>query len=174
MSNDLQNQWDQNWDRSQQPQSPAPNNPLPRLGWHKFLIYFALWAGAVMNIINAAQMFTGTIYMGSADLVYVTYPGLRTADIVYGVLLCVLGFYQIVTRFSLAKFRVRAPKMLNLVYVFAVVLSVVVYNFTAAGLTAVTIADTIPGLFGAILSSCLMIGINTSYYKKRRHLFVNP
>ena len=171
MNNELQNQWDQGWEKPRQ--DPVPDTALTKMGWHKFLIYFALWAGAVMNIISAVGMFTGTIYEGAADMVYMAYPALHIVDLLYGGLLCALAFWMIYTRFALAKFRKPAPRMLNLVYIFAVSLSWF-YSLTAAMLTGLPILEALASLVGSTISSALMILINTNYYRKRMHLFTNP
>ena len=48
--------------------SPKPMN------YYKFLIYFALFVGAVINAFNGYQYLTGEIYDGRATLLYAFYP----------------------------------------------------------------------------------------------------
>ena len=48
-----------------EPQQVAPATslqPQPKMGWFKFLIYFSLFAAAVLNVVNAIQLLTGSHY----------------------------------------------------------------------------------------------------------------
>ena len=40
---------------------PAQELQPCEMKWYKFLIYFALWAGAIVNLIDSLQFFTGSI-----------------------------------------------------------------------------------------------------------------
>ena len=56
--------------------------PVPKMKWYKFLIYFSLWAGALLNIGNGLMALQGMQYeTGSevtAELVYAMFDGLKT------------------------------------------------------------------------------------------------
>jgi hypothetical protein len=144
------------------------------MGWFKFLIYFSLWAGAVLNLYNGIATATGLAYAsagGDADLVYLYYGnGLKVLDIIIGISFIALAGFQIYTRFRLARFRKDGPTWLYAIYIAALVLSII-HN---AGFTMITgfnafSTDTISNIIGNIV----MLVINYFYFKKRRHLFVN-
>ena len=50
-----------NFGQYNSPQNP-PSPDSFKLKWHKFLIYFALWAGALVNAGSAVQCISGTVY----------------------------------------------------------------------------------------------------------------
>ena len=49
-----------NFGQYNSPQNP-PSPESFKLKWHKFLIYFALWAGALANAGSAVQCISGTV-----------------------------------------------------------------------------------------------------------------
>ena len=103
------------------PLSAAPANaaaPAMGMKWHKFLIYFALFASAVINLVNALQLITGLQYGDAADAVYAMFSTLKVLDIGYGVILLATVVYTVVTRFYLAKFKASGPLMLMMLYFF--------------------------------------------------------
>ena len=81
-----QQQYQQPQQQYQQPQYGRPQyqQAAPAalgMGWFKFLIYFALFAGAVLNALTAISMLTGSMYGESKDLVYLFYKDLKTVDL---------------------------------------------------------------------------------------------
>lgn len=111
------------------PVSPAPapysaelSDPVgaiaaPRRGmkWFKFIIYFQLWAGMLVNLAAAGKYFTGAYYEGNAEMVYRFFPALQPLDIVMGVFCLALAVYAVVVQRALAKFRAKGPMMYYLV-----------------------------------------------------------
>ena len=70
-----------------QPRQEVEQQPViapPPMKWFKFLIYFSLFAGAALNLINGITTILGTQYGEHAELVYATFGSLRTFDIVCG------------------------------------------------------------------------------------------
>ena len=60
--------------------------------WYKFLIYFALFLGAVVNFINGVNYLTGNIYFvqsggeATAEMIYAFFgSSLKTIDIIFGI-----------------------------------------------------------------------------------------
>lgn len=163
----------------QQPyrQNSLQNAGLP-MNWHKFLVYFGLWAGAVWNIICAVTMFAGAQYGDYSELVYAFIPGLKIIDVVYGILLIGIGALGFLTAFQLLKLKRGAPKLLMILYIVSaaasvlyVVASVIVLLNYGADLS--DLASTMISTFSTIGISIAMIIANNVYYKKRAHLFVN-
>ncbi len=155
-------------------QAHSTEKPLG-MAWYKFLIYFALIAGAILNIIYGINYITGGIYFSqtngqvSAEDVYYYYgDGLRFVDILFGLFLIAFAVFGIVLRNRLAKFKPDAPK---LVYIF--------YAVSAGGslLYAILVAAITSTQIGAsqvlsIITSIVFLILNVMYFRKREHLFV--
>ena len=141
--------------------------------WHKFLIYFSLWAGAVICFLNGFQRLTGSIY-GSKEVaaqIYNMYGSMKTVDTVFGVLFCILGVFMIYVRFQLAGFKKGAPSKLIMLYILQLILSVG-YILVTAGVCKLSVSEISgPDLTTTIAISIAMTIANYVYYKKRSHLF---
>lgn len=140
--------------------------------WHKFLIYFTLWAAAVIAVLNAAQLFLGTHYGDQASVVYMVYPSIKSLDFVFGVLYILLAVWAVVTRFKLAGYSRSGPTMLTAYYVLGLILSLAYLLMCSlvtneAGMFGELLVDSSPDFVGSII----MIIVNHQYYQKRRKLF---
>ena len=88
------------------PADPAtlPQNTYP-MKWHKFLIYFQLFAAALVSLYNAVvcfrMVFLGLGTFGPWNVIYA----------IAGVICVVLAVWAIYVRFRLAGFRRNGPKM---------------------------------------------------------------
>ena len=145
--------------------------PQRGMKWFKFIIYFQLWAGMLVNLVTAGKYFTGAYYEGNAEMVYRVFPALQPLDIVMGVVCLALAVYAVVVQRALAKFRAKGPMMYYLMYIVN----------TAATVLYLLIASIILGqsvftaeVAGSIIGSLVMIFINIPYFNNRKHLFVNP
>ena len=142
--------------------------------WHKFLVYFALWLSAVVNVVSAISAFRGGQYGDQKDLVYAVFGGgLKAVDVIYGVLLLALAVLAVLAALKLMKLKAGAPLLLYILYGANVVVSVV-YMLLASIVTKLPIGD----FFTSSTISSLVVGIvfltiNVRYYTKRASLFVN-
>ncbi len=170
MQNDF-SEWNSSTDLPSSDFAASAPAPMPPMKWHKCLIYFALWLGAVMNAFTALSLFTGSAYGDAAttERVYRFYDGLKTVDIVMALLLIALAAYQIMARFALAGFKAKGPKMLSCCYIANAAITAI-YALCVSSVTdgAVPFTDSISGIVGSIA----MVFINQAYYNKRAHLFV--
>ena len=145
----------------------------PRRGmkWFKFIIYFQLWAGMLVNLVTAGKYFTGAYYEGNAEMVYRFFPALQPLDIVMGVVCLALAVYAVVVQRALAKFRAKGPMMYYLMYIVntAVTVLYLIIGSIIIGQSAFTAE-----VAGSIIGSLVMIFINIPYFNNRKHLFVNP
>lgn len=173
-------QWQQPQQQPQQPygqwQQPQDTYGLP-MNWHKFLIYFALWAGGILNIISGILTFTGKQYElygdTPAEWVYAFFDGLKQLDMFYGIVLLALGVLCIVDRFQLAGFKRIGPKLLLVLYAANLVLGII-YVVAASKITGLEISDMADSrTVASLVMSAVMVVVNAIYYKKRAHLFVN-
>ncbi len=145
--------------------------PQRGMKWFKFIIYFQLWAGMLVNLVTAGKYFTGAYYEGNAEMVYRFFPALQPLDIVMGVVCLALAVYAVVVQRALAKFRAKGPMMYYLMYIVN----------TAATVLYLIIGSIIIGqsvftaeVAGSIIGSIVMLFVNIPYFNNRKHLFVNP
>ena len=138
--------------------------------WFKFLIYFALFASAVLNFFSAISFFTGATY-GDPEVIeaiYETYPALKAVDITVGVLTLGLAGLAIFTRFQLAAFKKNAPILLYVMYGLDLAISLL-YVLVASVATGLNLFSGNTAV--SILTSVVMIACNVVYFKKRACLF---
>ena len=146
------------------------------MAWYKFLIYFSLIAGAVLNILYSFSYITGVIYLieskgdVSAELVYAYYgAGLQAVDVLYGLLLQAFAVLALVLRHKLAKFEPDAPKFVKILYSISAgapfLYSIIVALITGQSITVNAITSLIVGL--------IFLFANVRYFNKRAHLFVD-
>lgn len=148
--------------------------PEPSMKWFKFLIYFSLFAAAVLNAINGINLLTGSIYDGYAELVYEVYDGLQLIDTVVGLLSFALAAFCVYTRYRLAGFYQNGPKTLTYLYIFNIVINLVYL----IGLTSIVGSEILESsdyssFVSGIATSIVYIFINKSYFSKREYLFIN-
>ena len=162
----------------QQPQYQQPYQPMqpaaPQMNWYKFLIYFALFAGAVVNAINAVRFLTGVVNGAESEMLYSFLPSWQVVDIIVGLLLIVTAAASVFTRFRLSGYYKNGPACLYLTYGLAA-LSNVVYligvSLVISGVgISLTAADIVPTVT-SIVVSIVMIVVNVVYFNKRKYLF---
>ncbi len=150
----------------------AQPSGLP-MKWFKFLIYFGLFAGALLNLVNGSICITGEQYGGYKELVYSRFAALQAVDIIFGILLILLAIFGVYTRFQLSSYRRNGPTCLNVLYIVGIILSLA-YLIAASALTQTNIVEL--GGSSMIISlvvSIFMVVVNTIYFKERSQLFVN-
>lgn len=139
--------------------------------WHKFLIYFALFAGALLNLISSLSYLTGYAY----DIVelefYSENPMLKVLDLAYGAVLVGMAFLGIYTRFRLARYKRNGPTCLTALYVFSIALPVL-YPL-AFSVCAPALAGVYYPNYPSLAVTVAFLIFNIIYYKKRKELFVN-
>ncbi len=157
-----------------QPSIPAQQDPALKMGWYKFLIYFSLFAGAVLNVFDAISLLTGGIYGGEAELVYSVFDGLKSLDAFIGITTLGLAGMCIYTRFRLSGFYKNGPMMLNITYIASLAVNLI-YIIGVSSIVPDILSDasTVSSEVSSMITAIVMIFANTVYFKKRSHLFVN-
>ena len=141
--------------------------------WHKFLVYFGLWAGAVINCISGISTMAGGQYGDSRDRVYAVFTGLSAIDILYGAFLIAMAVLGVITALRLLKLKAGAPKLLYILYGVGVVTSIV-YMLLASAVTHLPIGDFFSSsTVSSLVTGIAFFAINVRYYQKRESLFVN-
>ena len=156
-------------------QGASGSQPDMPMKWYKFLIYFALFAGAVINGIAGILYLTGKIYDfaagdGASALMYMFFGSLRIVDVIYGIALIGLAIIAVMTRQKLAGYSADGPKMLMTYYVLSTAVSVV-YALLASIVTGQNFFSG--SVLLSIIVSIVMIFLNKVYFEKRAHLFNN-
>lgn len=157
-------------------------NTAPPMKWFKFLINFSLWAGAITNMLLGLMYLTGAyyaFYLGvRSNVIYRMFPGLRAADMLYGLILGCAGGFMLYTRFQLAGFKRVGPMCLYICYGVHGISSLVYILLVAlmagsGGLNAYSGPSVIASGVTGLVVSLLFIIFNFVYFKKREQLFVN-
>lgn len=149
---------------------PRMYNVQLEMKWFKFLIYFGLFAGAVLNCLSAILQITGAVYEGSAEVVYIFFPELKFFDIFYTILLLALAILQIFTRFQLSGFKKNGPKLILIVYSAAAVISLL-YGIVASVILHEFLFNA--SMIISIIVPVVMVVLNKIYFDKRKDMFVN-
>lgn len=150
------------------------NRPMP-MKWYKFLIYFSLILTGLSNMYTGVQSVMGMQYetKEQAAQVYAAYSGLHILDMIYGVLLIVLGVYVFIVRQQLAGYKEKGPKLLLIMYIASLLLEIFYIGAGSliSGVNLLTASESGTMLISSILVSLFMIGANKVYFDKRAHLF---
>lgn len=157
----------------------TPVMPQHPMKWYKFLINFALIAGAILNILSAITYFTGSIYTTTAGLtmddvsyVYSQLPALKVVDVVYAIALIAMGVIGFITRKKLKDFEAAGPKMLYLLYALSAILPLV-YNLMVCPILDVAFGDALIDLVPTLIGQGIVLFCSYKYFSKREALFIN-
>jgi hypothetical protein len=176
------------YDNKQEPETPAyqnadsydqPSESYQDTGagrypmkWHKFLMVVMI-IGAILTVINGVSTMSGWHYTREGvdvSAVYWRYPGLKSCDMAYGIILIALGVFQFTVRNRLNQFRSDGPRSLKILYILAIAASLI-YLAWASAATGMNMFDSTN--LGTAIGNLIMLFINSSYYAKRSELFVN-
>ncbi len=156
--------------------------------WHKFLVNFALFAAAVWNVFMGVLHLTGLKYllnsymMGNTimltDFMYLHYPILKVADMMFYITMFLMAAYQTVIRQMLKKGKKHAPLHLNIMIgIMCAVSALYDFLFEAGVRNESFVRASINYSSSSItVGSAIIIGVglcivNWYYYKKRRNIF---
>ncbi len=154
----------------------TPSEPTYPMKWYKFLIYFALFAGAVVNMMTGIIQLSGQHYGAFADNVYADFPTLKIVDRANSLALIAGAVFAIFVRFRLSGFKKGAPKLLQLVYIFNLAVSIfyIIGASSAVGdLAGVILPSLTPNAISTSITTAVILIANHIYFKKRASLFVN-
>ncbi len=148
------------------------------MAWYKFLIYFSLWAGAVINFVQGVGFITGKIYDyiskidNASAAAYEQFPALKTVDIIAGIAFIAFAVFVVYVRFRLAGFKKNGPNMLLVSYVALGVISLA-YFFASSAIVGSSKQETTSTIIGTVLGIAILFIANKIYFDKRKDLFVN-
>lgn len=144
---------------------------MKKLKYHKFLIYFGLWALAVISAAYAAIYYSGIMYswaqsIASAESIYSYYgKGLKILDSVYATLLVVSAAVSVIGRYRIKAMTgdgvLTVCALFALQGLFPLIYSVSAY-FITKSVSAVTLKGVLTLVFWGTVSAVTFV-----YYKKR-------
>lgn len=138
--------------------------------WHSFLMVFMI-IGGVLTIISGLTTIVGAQYAATdytAEWYYKVYPGLRTTDLVSGILWIGLGGFQIVVRCLLHAYKRSGITAMWVLYIASLLVSIF-YLASASSATGISFFNSQTA--GQLISTIVMMIINGTYYGKRADLF---
>lgn len=144
------------------------------IGWFKFIVYFQLFASAVLGVINAITLMSGAHYGGSIErsLVYAYYSGLQAVDVIMGIIMLILAAMCIVTRFQLTGLKKSGPAMYYGVYIANIVVSII-YVILVCGVFIGDFSAIPSQSITSCVSGVIFLVINITYFGKRKLVFKN-
>ena len=152
------------------PMYPQPDYYLP-MKWYKFLIYFALWLGALLNLINGFQMVTGGQYGYEKELVYHYFGGLQALDVIVGLCTLAMAGLGVYTALRLIGYYKNGPKLLTYLYAGVIIVNVVYFAGLNIVVPEVVEMLDMSTLIIQIAVSAVMVFVNKAYFAKRTKFF---
>ena len=140
--------------------------------WYKFLIYFALFIGSLLNFLQSFKYLTGSMYLEqgvTAKMVYAYYGEfLKVVDIMYGLFLIAISIMGLVLRHKLANYKPGADIFAYIFYSLAFGGSFM-YSLLVSDIISVPIgAEQI----GSLIGYGVFLALTIRYFNRRAHLFV--
>lgn len=149
----------------QQPQLP--------MKWHKFLIYFSLWASAAVVVFNGITLLTGMHYGGGnqTELVYRMYEGMKPVDLLFGLVMIAFAIAYIITRFQLAGMKRQGTKLVVWLPL-AVAAFDLLYPLAVSFVTDLPLGELMDSAsVGGMIGGVVLAMCNRQYYGKRDFMF---
>lgn len=163
----------------------APNRPAQakggrsskdysqKMGWYKFIIYVQLFLSAVVNVATAV-MYMGGLHYGETDyasLVYGFFPGMKTLDMMMGIVALALAALCIVVRQALKNFRKNAPLLYYCIWIINIAVSIV-YIVGASRVLEYEVSELLsPSTISSLCVAVVMLVINVIYFNNRKYMF---
>lgn len=145
--------------------------------WYKFLIYFWLFFEVARCIFTSYLFLTGKyldfLYYENINDLYLSYPNMRTLDIVFGILLISYAVFCFYTRQKLAKYSRIAPILASHIFLILPLLEISYFWFTSK-ILGIDLSEFLNRKFYVTLFfSILNVLLHRKYFSKRLHLFRN-
>ncbi len=142
-----------------------------KLKYYKFLIYFFLWASAILTFAAGILQLSGLVWELSgvaAAEIYAVMPAYRVVDISYGGMQILVAIMTIVARFKLARFKKSAPVFYIILLVISMIMPII-YAIASAIILEVGFLEIFD--FAGCIGNIIGIIVNSIYFGKRKSLF---
>ncbi len=149
------------------------------LKFYHVLVYFGLYAGALLNAVVGLRYISGRIYESTyttAADIYEMFPGLQFVNICYGIVCFAMALFAVYVRDELKNFKKGAPQkyyILLLSMIFTPLIYLGVYLVFFANQTSGIAMSTWIEYAGEFITQILVLYFTRVYFKKREFLFVN-
>ncbi len=162
-----------------EPEVPSePEDPFRghSMKWHKFLVYFSLFAAALASLVLGLQAFSRAYSLNRVIEQVGIIKNLQTmlyGDVIYGVLQLIAAGLAINARQKLIRLQKKGRSAL-VRHQFCLIVAEFVWMITAAVLAArYGVVITITANAIAVAALFVLLLCNASYYGKRKDIFVN-
>ena len=138
--------------------------------WYKFIIYVHLFFTALRSIGSAYVFFSGSLYQGNANAVYAAFSGMKTLDMLMGIINIGIAVFCIIVRQKLANFKKEGPDW----YLTLIGLSLatsIMYIGMASIITGINLMNS--SIVPSIVEIIVLLVANRIYFDNRKELFVN-
>lgn len=136
--------------------------------WYQFIIWFYLYASAVIGVLVGVGEITGVVYLDMAETFYTLFPMLQVVNVFFGVMQILLAVIALYVRRQLARWKVMAPRYLLMYQIFCLVY----YAAYLAGTSLVLGEAAVDWLAGGyILLQVLLLAVNAVYFHRRQKMF---
>lgn len=151
----------------------APLAPLP-MNWHKFLVYFALWAGALYNLFVGIRAVTGSQYGSASKYIYRYVPALKAPDKIFGIAVLAMAVMGVITAINLLSYKALGPKLVCNLYLVGGCITLIYVIWASSILSdyGASVEDVITSAIVSLVIDVLMFIANKVYYGKRASMFV--
>lgn len=145
--------------------------------WYKFLVYFVLWLGVIINLYNGVNLITGNVFGDVSPVqVYRLFPALKAVNIIFGILVLGLAALELIAVIKLLQLASVGPKLLIMMYLSGIVLTIIRLLFMSIATDGyLSIPDFLkdPSVISGLIAAGVMTVVNWIYFKKRKSVFVN-
>ncbi|MCR4673190.1 MAG: zinc ribbon domain-containing protein [Lachnospiraceae bacterium] len=138
--------------------------------WNFILSNIALVVSAASNMLVGIEFLNGTAY-GTAEYtqqVYGAYPGLKSLDMVYGIICFLIGIAAATIRLELVYLKRKGPRHLMMLYIVPVIIGVI-YLLIAMGIIGEFMISWETGY--QVVFAVIMVLVNRKYYGNRQDIF---
>ncbi len=154
------------------------------MGWYKFNTYFRLplsmLIGVTVGVVFISGVLDELLSMLNPNLMFsfVTFEPVNKLNVIFGMVLILLEFYNLYVTTSMIKFKKNAPKLFYISLVFVEVINLIycmALSFLLKDMigNAEAITYLVKEIVTTAVSITLWLLINTKYFGNRKHLFVN-
>ncbi len=145
--------------------------------WYGFLLYYAFFEVAFLNVFQGVRMLTGAYFdsVATMERIYAEVPGTHGVVLLCALLSFAYAGLGLFTRSRLKGYRKSAPWLVLLFYTG----DAVIYLFLMLRMDALVhgtgwMMHWDPTLWFQIIRSAVMVVCNAVYFDKRKHLFWVP
>lgn len=141
--------------------------------WFKFLINFALFADALLLLIESIRIMSGGVYGKNREYIYAVFPDLKAVNIIVGILGILLSAFCLIIRFRLAGFHKDGPPMLVSMCIASATI-ILVHVLFIHFITNIEMIEIIKNNILSVISfveNIILAIVNYFYFKKRKPLF---